>query len=318
MPAQIIHDDKSNIASCLEKIKNDNIDGIFILDDNLNILPLIPNEFVDLIYIDPPFNTGKTQKKSTIRCEVLDTENKNGEGHKHYRTGFGGKFYEYYIEDEKAYSDSFGEGYLDFLYERIVHAHRILKNTGVFYFHIDYREAHYCKVFVLDKIFGRANFLNEIIWAYDYGGRSKKKWPAKHDNIFMYCKNNNKYYFDIEQSDRLPYLAPGLVSEEKRLLGKLPTDVWWHTIVPTNSKEKANYPTQKPLGVINRIIKTSSPENGLVLDFFAGSGTTGVSSLMNNRRFILIDNNYDAMITFKQRLDKIKSTLTDKKIIMIS
>ncbi|MHB8807441.1 MAG: DNA-methyltransferase, partial [Anaerolineaceae bacterium] len=183
---------------------------------------------------------------------------------------------------------------------RLREAYRILKADGSLYFHIDYREVHYCKV-LLDTIFGRDSFINEIIWAYDYGARTQKRWPPKHDNILWYAKDPNHYTFNYDAIDRIPYMAPGLVGKEKAARGKLPTDTWWHTIVPTNSHEKTGYPTQKPLGVIRRIITASSNPGDLVLDFFAGSGTVGEACLEMDRNFILIDNNPQALQVMKNR-----------------
>jgi len=183
-------------------------------------------------------------------------------------------------------------------------AYRVLKPQGSFYFHIDYREVHYCKV-LLDNIFGRENFLNEIIWAYDFGGRAKNRWPAKHDNILFYVKDHHNYVFNREAIDRIPYLAPGLVGAEKARRGKLPTDTWWHTIVGTNSREKTGYPTQKPVAILERIIRASSNPGDMVLDFFAGSGTTGQACLNLNRQFILIDNNPQALAVMHMRFANI-------------
>jgi len=192
------------------------------------------------------------------------------------------------------------DDYLAFLEPRLQEAYRLLKPDGSLYFHIDYREVHYCKV-LLDGIFGRECFINEIIWAYDYGGKPRSRWPAKHDNILFYAKNPRQFTFNVEAIDREPYLAPGLVGPEKAARGKLPTDVWWHTIVGTNSREKTGYPTQKPVGVIDRIIRASSDPGDLVLDFFAGSGTVGESCLKQGRRFILIDNNPAALAAMRRR-----------------
>ena len=197
------------------------------------------------------------------------------------------------------YNDIFDD-YLEFLTPRLVEAKRILASTGTFYFHIDYREVHYCKI-LLDQIFGRESFLNEIIWAYDYGGKAKNKWPAKHDNILVYVKNPKKYVFNVNEIDRIPYMAPNLVGPEKAAKGKLPTDTWWHTIVPTNGSEKTGYPTQKPLGILDRIIRASSNPGDTVLDFFAGSGTTGASCLKLNRQFILMDKSIQAMEVMAKR-----------------
>lgn len=156
---------------------------------------------------------------------------------------------------------------------------------------------------MLDEIFGRECFLNEIIWAYDYGGRPKNRWPPKHDNILFYAKEPGKHIFNVDGIERIPYMAPSLVGDEKAALGKLPTDVWWHTIVPTNSREKTGYPTQKPLGILRRIIQASSRPNDIVLDFFAGSGTTGVAALELGRRFILVDNNPEAIQVMLKRFE---------------
>jgi site-specific DNA-methyltransferase (adenine-specific) len=182
----------------------------------------------------------------------------------------------------------------------LVEAHRILAGNGTLYFHIDYREVHYCKI-LLDQIFGRDNFINEIIWAYDYGGRPKNRWPAKHDNILMYVKNSDDYVFNLNDIDRIPYMAPGLVGKEKAEKGKLPTDTWWHTIVSPTGKEKTGYPTQKPLGILKRIIQASSNPGDLVVDFFAGSGTTGAAAVELGRKFLLVDTNPEAIEVMRER-----------------
>ncbi len=258
--------------------------------DNLTVLQSLPSESVDLIYIDPPFNTGKVQ----ARKEIKANRSANGD-----RTGFGGRSYETVEVGSKEYGDFF-EDYAGFLRPRLDEAYRVLTPRGSLYFHIDYREAHYCKIW-LDEIFGRESFINEIIWAYDYGGKPRSRWPAKHDNIFFYVKDPQHYTFNVDEIDREPYMAPGLVGPEKAARGKLPTDVWWHTIVTTNGSEKTGYPSQKPLGVINRILKASSNPGDLVLDFFAGSGTVGESCLNLGRRFILVDNNPEALTVMRKR-----------------
>jgi site-specific DNA-methyltransferase (adenine-specific) len=258
--------------------------------DNLPILESLDEGSVDLIYIDPPFNTGKSQKRTQIKT------NRSGAGD---RTGFSGRRYETVKLGTREYADIFDD-YPDFLAPRLEQAYRVLSSSGSLYFHIDFREVHYCKI-LLDEIFGRECFLNEIIWAYDYGGRTKKRWPPKHDNILVYVKDAQDYTFNVDDVERIPYMAPGLVGPEKAARGKLPTDTWWHTIVATNSKEKTGYPTQKPLGVLNRIVRASSNPGDLVLDFFAGSGTTGASCLKLGRRFILIDNNPQAMEVMARR-----------------
>jgi site-specific DNA-methyltransferase (adenine-specific) len=252
--------------------------GLVVRADNLRVLSELPDESVDLVYIDPPFNTGKKQQRISLRTE-LDPEGD--------RTGFKGARYRSSHVGTQHYEDSF-EDYLGFLAPRIEHARRVLKQTGSFYFHIDYREVHYCKV-LIDQVFGRECFLNEIIWAYDYGARATKRWPAKHDNILFYARNPERYHFDTSEVDRIPYLAPALVGAEKAERGKLPTDTWWHTIVSPTGKEKLGYPTQKPVGVLERIVRASCPPSGLALDFFAGSGTLGAAALRTGRNFILVD-----------------------------
>lgn len=239
--------------------------------NNLDILQKhVASKSVDLIYIDPPFNTGKIQ---TIHG--------------------------------KSYEDSF-EDFESFIKPRIEEAYRVLKPNGSFFFHLDYREIHYCKV-LIDKIFGRSSFMNEIIWSYDYGGRSKCKWSCKHDTILWYAKDPKNYTFNYDEIDRIPYLAPGLVGPEKAAKGKTPTDVWWNTIVPTQGTERVNYPTQKPLAIINRIIKVHSNPGDMVLDFFAGSGTIGHSCYYNNRDCILVDQNIEAINVMKKRFHGFKN-----------
>ena len=258
--------------------------------DNLPILRSLPAESVDLIYIDPPFNTGKRQARTQIKTDRSE---------KGDRVGFAGQRYETKRIGQKSYRDVFDD-FIAFIEPRLVEAHRLLKPHGSLYFHIDYREVHYCKI-LLDEIFGRDCFINEIIWAYDYGGRPKNRWPAKHDNILFYVKNPKGYIFNRDEIERIPYMSPGLVGPEKAARGKLPTDTWWHTIVATNSKEKTGYPTQKPRGVIDRIVTASSMPGDVVLDFFAGSGTVGESCLALGRHFILIDNNPQAVEVMASR-----------------
>lgn len=265
------------------------------LADNLAILKSLGDGSVDLIYIDPPFNTGRVQERKTRKSEQSEFGT----------TGFGGKQYQQIVSSIMAYDDAFTD-YWEFLLPRLEEAKRILKETGTLYLHLDYREAHYAKV-MLDGLFGRENFLNEIIWAYDYGGKSKSNWPSKHDTILVYVKNPKKYYFDSASVDREPYMAPGLVTAEKAERGKLPTDVWWHTIVSPTGKEKTGYPTQKPKGILRRIIQASSKPGDLVLDFFAGSGTTGAVAAELDRKFILIDVSEQSISVIRDRLEAQKA-----------
>ncbi len=262
-----------------------------VLADNLDYLREAESESVDLIYIDPPFNTGRRQERHRISVEQDD------EGD---RTGFQGRRYRTVDRGASGYDDRFDD-FLAFLEPRLREAHRLLRPHGCFFLHIDYREVHYCKV-LLDRVFGRDCFQNEIIWAYDYGARSKKRWSAKHDNILWYTRDPKQYTFHFDEMDRIPYMAPGLVGKEKAARGKTPTDVWWHTIVSPSGKEKTGYATQKPLGVLDRIVKVHSDPGDLVLDFFAGSGTTGESAARLDRQFVLVDHSAEAVDVMARRL----------------
>lgn len=258
--------------------------------DNLGVLQGIESNTIDLIYIDPPFNTGKVQRRKSIAT----VQDEDGD-----RVGFKGKKYRTIHLGQKEYNDIFDD-YLSFLEPRLVEARRVLKENGSLFLHIDYREVHYVKI-LLDQIFGRESFINEIIWAYDYGARSKTKWPTKHDNILWYAKSPDNYQFNLDECDRIPYMAPGLVGPEKAERGKTPTDTWWHTIVSPNSKEKTGYPTQKPRGVLDRIVKVHSRPGDKLMDFFAGSGAFGESALAHNRDCILIDSNPESMTVIERR-----------------
>ena len=269
------------------------LENTLYFGDNLTVLRSIPDSSIQLVYIDPPFNTGREQQRSKV------TTKRNNEGN---RIGFKGERYETVKSTVLSYDDQFAN-YWEFLEPRIEEAFRVLSNSGTLYLHLDYREAHYAKV-LLDALFGPECFLNEIIWAYDYGGKSKSRWPAKHDTILVYVKDPKNYYFNSEEVDREPYMAPGLVTPEKVERGKLPTDVWWHTIVSPTGKEKTGYPTQKPVGILRRIIQASSKPGDVVLDFFAGSGTTGFVANELGRRFILVDQNPEAIEVIKGRLPK--------------
>jgi site-specific DNA-methyltransferase (adenine-specific) len=271
-----------------------------VLSDCSAVLPNLPDQSFQLIYIDPPFNTGKVQQRKTLRT----TRDNDGD-----RTGFQGKKYKTIETSRIGYLDAFDD-YLSFIGPKLEEAHRLLREDGTLYFHIDSRESHYCKV-LLDNIFGRDCFLNEIIWAYDYGGRARDRWPQKHDTILVYVKNVGSHFFDQNAIEKIPYMAPGLVSPEKRDRGKLPTDVWWHTIVPTNGLEKTGYPNQKPHGILSRVVQASSAPGERVLDFFAGSGTTGAVARSLGRRFLLVDNNIEAATVMRKRLGTLEVFYVD-------
>ncbi|MEA2264457.1 MAG: hypothetical protein QOE27_40 [Solirubrobacteraceae bacterium] len=266
-------------------------DDLLILADNARVLAALPDRAFDLIYIDPPFNTGSPQTRRTL--EVVRDEAGT--------PGFGGRGYARREVGRSAYADAF-EDYPAFLSPRLARARDLLAAHGTLYVHLDSREAHYVKV-ELDRIFGRECFLNEIVWAYDYGAKTKRRWPAKHDTILVYVRDPRSYWFDSEAVDREPYMAPGLVGPAKAARGKLPTDVWWHTIVPTNGREKTGYPTQKPEGVVRRIVAASSRPGGWCLDFFAGSGTLGAVARDLGRRFVLVDSNPAAVAVARARLE---------------
>lgn len=268
--------------------------------DNLPLLRALPDESIDLAYLDPPFNTGRTQLRRVTRHE------RDPDG---ARTGYAGTSYTMHVDREAQYADRFDD-YAGFLAPRLAEVHRLLAPTGTLYLHLDYREAHYAKV-ALDELFGRECFLNEIIWAYDYGAKSRRRWPTKHDTILVYVKDPKRYHFDSEAVDREPYMAPGLVTPEKAARGKLPTDVWWHTIVTTSGREKTGYPTQKPEGILRRIVSASSRAGDVVLDPFAGSGTTAAVARALGRQSISIDESPDALSTIERRLNLERETLPD-------
>ena len=269
---------------------------LILLGDNLRLLQELDDGVFQLAYLDPPFNTGGEQRRKTL-ATVADG---NGD-----RTGFNGRRYSTRLLAESSYPDAF-EDYLGFLEPRLREVRRVLGETGTLYVHLDYREAHYVKL-LLDELFGRECFLNEIIWAYDYGARPRRRWPAKHDTILVYVKDRGRYWYDAEEVEREPYMAPGLVTPEKAARGKLPTDVWWHTIVSPTGKEKTGYPTQKPEGVLRRIVQASSRPGDWCLDCFAGSGTLGAVAARLGRRFVLMDTNPEAVEIARQRLEAVST-----------
>ena len=262
-----------------------------IQGDNLEVLPELADGSFALVYIDPPFNTGKQMTHTVVKTE------RDADGD---RVGFGGQRYKTTAIGSLSFEDVFDD-FLRWLEPRLRHAHRLLADDGAFFLHIDYREAHYCKL-LLDVVFGRECFMNELVWAYDYGGRPKRRWPAKHDTIFWYVKDPKRYTFDFDAIDRIPYMAPKLVTPEKAARGKTPTDVWWQTIVPTASRERTGYPTQKPLKILERIVRVHSRPGDTVLDFFAGSGTTGEAAAKHDRDFVLVDENPEAIEVMRERL----------------
>lgn len=275
------------------------VTGRVIEGDNLAVLATIDDASIDLIYVDPPFNTGRPQ----VRSASVSRRSTPGKGRV---TGFAGQSYERVRTTLMSYDDQFDD-YWSFLEPRLIEAWRVLANHGTLYVHLDYREAHYAKV-LLDALFGRASFMNEIIWAYDYGAKPRNRWPAKHDTILVYVKDPDNYVFNVDAIEREPYMAPGLVTAEKAERGKLPTDVWWHTIVSPTGNEKTGYPTQKPEGILRRIVQASSNPGDTVLDFFAGSGTTGAVAHALGRNYILVDSNPEALDVMRARLTGAETT----------
>ncbi len=266
------------------------MEGI-VLGDNLAALQQLEDGCVQMAYTDPPFNTGRTQTRQTLATVAAS----NGD-----RTGFGGRRYASTLLERSSYKDAFDD-YLGFLEPRLTEIRRVLHPTGTLYLHLDYREAHHVKL-LLDELYGRECFLNELIWAYDYGGKPKNRWPQKHDTILVYVKDRDRYFFDNEAVEREPYMAPGLVGPEKAARGKMPVSVIWHTIVSPTGREKTGYPTQKPEGLVRRFVHASSRPGDLVLDPFAGSGTLGAVAAATDRRYLLIDESPDAVRVMRARL----------------
>ncbi len=273
-----------------------------LLGDCLELLPSFADESFALAYADPPFNTGRAQRRTTLRT-IADPDGD--------RNGFAGRRYRSRVVAESEYADSFDD-YLGFLEPRLREVRRVLSGAGTLYLHLDYREAHYAKV-LLDDIFGRNCFLNEIVWAYDYGARPRRRWPAKHDTILVYVKDRDRYWFDAAEVEREPYMAPGLVTAEKAARGKLPTDVWWHTIVSPTGREKTGYPTQKPEGIVRRMVLASTQAGDWCLDPFAGSGTLGAAAVATDRRFVLIDTSSDAVSVMRARLEKVSKAVASSR-----
>jgi site-specific DNA-methyltransferase (adenine-specific) len=267
------------------------VEGEIVLGENLDVMPTFADGAFRLIYLDPPFNTGRARTARRLRTVAAS----DGD-----RTGFGGRRYRSQLLEGSSYRDRFDD-YLGFLEPRLREARRLLDSEGTLYLHLDYREAHYVKL-LCDEIFGRDCFLNEIVWAYDYGAKPRRRWPAKHDTILVYVRDPDGYWFDSDAVEREPYMAPGLVTPEKAARGKLPTDVWWHTIVPTSGRERTGYPTQKPEGLLRRMVLASSRPGDRVADFFAGSGTLGAVAAATGRRYVLVDENPEAVAIMERRL----------------
>jgi len=283
--------DPDQVEDAVRAVLEGRVRGAVLEADNLDVLRAIPDGVVDLAYADPPFATGGHRRLSSIRT---------GEGEQ-VRTGFGGRPYHYRVVSDLTWADDLPLGtHLESLALRLTEMRRVLADHGSLYLHVDWRTVHYVRL-LLDGVFGAEHFLNEIVWAYDYGGRARDRWPRKHDTILWYAKGDH-WLFDRDAVDRIPYLAPGLVGPQKAARGKLPTDVWWMTIVPPASAERTGYPTQKPLRLLERIVAASSRPGDLVLDPYAGSGTTGVAAARHGRRWLLVDRNAEAIAIARGRI----------------
>lgn len=247
----------------------------------IDVLINTPESSIDLVYVDPPFGTGQ-----------LQTLNRKKNGN---------------VVGSFGYDDP-NVDYVEWLKTHVEAIRHVLKPMGTLYLHLDHHWVHYAKV-MCDEVFGRQCFLNEVIWSYDFGGRGKRSWPKKHDSILVYVKDADQYVFNWDDIDRIPYKAPemqrvGRTPEEaavRILAGKVPTDVWEMSIVGTNSKERLGWPTQKPVKLIERAIVASSPIDGVVMDVFAGSGTTGQAAHNRGRRFVLVDRHPLAIEMMRER-----------------
>jgi site-specific DNA-methyltransferase (adenine-specific) len=265
-------------------------DDLLVEGDNADVLPLLPRGAFDLVYVDPPFNTGARRRGGRTKA-VRDAA---------APAGFGGHGYRRTRPEGPAYADAFDD-YAGWLVPRLVAAHALLAEHGSLYVHLDQREVHYVKV-ALDAALGRERFLSEVVWAYDYGGKPRDRWAPKHDTVLVYVATPGRHHFDPDAIDRVPYLAPKLAGPEKAARGKLPTDVHWQTIVPTNGRERTGYPTQKPEGLLRRFVQASSRPGGWCLDCFAGSGTLGAVAEALGRRYVLVDSSAEAIAVAGARL----------------
>jgi site-specific DNA-methyltransferase (adenine-specific) len=270
-------------------------------NDNLFILSGLNSNLVDLIYLDPPFNSkriysapiGSKAAGSSFK-DMWTWEDVNEE----YLNALAENYpaLAEFIASIGAIHSEAMKAYLTYMARRIIEMYRILKDTGSLYLHCDPTASHYLKV-VLDEIFGKNNFRNEITWCYGSGGASKSHFSRKHDTIFWYSKSQ-KIIFNIDDV-REPYSSPEKSATPKKVgdkeyikmnpLGRIPFD-WWQIPILTNSaKERTGYPTQKPLALLHRIIKASSNEGDIVMDPFCGCATTCVAAQQLGRKWIGID-----------------------------
>ncbi len=262
--------------------------GLLYLCDNLTVMRGLPENFIDLIYMDPPFFTGKERKaKSRIRAS------------------------------EDSFEDTWTsdiDGYIEWLRPRLVETRRLLRSTGLIYLHLDWHAVHYVKV-EMDTIFGYDRFINEIIWRYRTGGLSHNMFARKHDTILVYSKTSK---FKIEPwkekaYTKSRYRKAGVVnygsgeteffSDSRGVYNFVnASDVWEIPYINSQAKERVGYPSQKPELLLERIIASSTRPGETVADFFCGSGTTGVVAQKLGRRWILVDKSRDAVEVSRFRL----------------
>lgn len=227
-----------------------------ICDDVINLEKYLPAESIDFIYIDPPFNSRKNYSGSKMRCQKIQPE---------------------FFDNYKSIDE-----YLDFMLPRLLQLHRVLKPTGSFYLHCDWHASHYLKVLLDQKVFGSKNFCNNLIWHYGLGGSSKRFWSRKHDDILFYVKDSTaNYCFN-------PIMVKAR-SQKMAGLDKKADDVIELPSLNNMSKERTGYPTQKPIQLLEMLIKASSHEGEIVLDGFCGSGSTLVAAQRLKRYWIGVD-----------------------------
>lgn len=275
-----------------------------LLGDNLQVLKTLPDESVDLIYLDPPFFSNRNYEVIWGDAGEVRSFNDRWSGDMMH--------------------------YIGWLKERVQEMHRVLKPTGSLYLHCDWHADAYIRVHILDPIFGEKNFRNEIIWAYtNSGGRSKNGFAKKHDTIFWYSKLSKNFIFnskDVLIERRAGKTSRGGIigiDKDGRSFqeiksngkvyryfldeGKIPEDVWTIETMPPHGRERLGYPTQKPEALLERIIKASSNEGDVVLDPFVGGGTTVAVAEKLNRKWIGIDQSVQAIKVSQERIAKIKN-----------
>lgn len=253
---------------------------------------------VDLIYIDPPFDS-KADYRTKVKLPGVDLQQKPT------------------VVEQFAYADTWEEGtisYLKMIYKRLVLMKELLSSNGCIYVHIDWHVGPYVKT-ILDDIFGKENFVNEIVWSYSWGIRTDSRWNRKHDTIYMYSKSAENIKFNANEvleerqvsestANRLKYKG-ALIKDGNKGRGDselaLPSDVWYIATINGMAKERLNYATQKPEALLERIIKASSNEGDLVCDFFGGSGTTAAVAERLGRRWITCDIGKPASLVMRKR-----------------